>query len=184
VFVACNAASTVLDEVKHTRVKAKGIIEYGICSVTETGCKTVWVIGGGRTIRSGIFRKKLEEKGLVVTQKITQELSILIEKGDVSSFSLESLIRIYLGGMETNTCLLLACTHYPAALPLFRKVVPENVQILDPSDKASETLALRHNKTLGKGSTQFVTSGIPGEMIARANATFAVPVENVLKVSL
>jgi glutamate racemase len=55
--------------------------------------------------------------------------------------------------------LILACTHYPLALDIFKEVVPENIEVFDPAIAVAERAAkLFWPQEVRDGKTQFVIS--------------------------
>lgn len=183
VLVACNAASTVLHHVDPGGLNLQGIIAPGVETVVRSGVQAVRVIGGGRTIRSGAYRKALERSGIRVEQRITQILSILIERGEVDSPELAGWIRRYTRNMEPGEALLLACTHYPAALPLFQAILPGHL-ILDPADLAAGMLCRMSPEAPAPAADLFFTTGDPLHMRDAAARTFGVDTAEVIQVKL
>jgi glutamate racemase len=126
--VACNAASTVLPRlgVRGTSgvlstaagtIEVTGIIDHAVRLVRGTdprGVQTVGVIGGCRTIRSGIYRRALGGGRRVVVQRIAQPLSARIEAGELASPRLERELAEILRPLAKVDALVLACTHYAA----------------------------------------------------------------------
>jgi glutamate racemase len=101
--------------------------------------RVVGVIGGVRTIESGIYQRALEGAGWAVRSCPAQELSALIEAGDFDAIPgfLEKILSV-LGGIDA---LVLACTHYPAVSPIIERLAPD-LAIIDPGS-ALRDLCLR-----------------------------------------
>jgi glutamate racemase len=133
VIVACNAASTVIDHLGDVPVPVLGIIDCSVGLVPGTFRGTIGVVGGARTIRSGIHRRALAGRGRRVVGRIAQPLSGHIEAGTVDSEACQTALDRILAPLRDADLLLLACTHYPAIAPAIRARVPR-AKLLDPAE--------------------------------------------------
>ncbi len=82
VMVACNAASSVIDEIPPIDgMQIGGLIE-GTCEYVREHLadKNFTFIGGTRTIESKVYANKLTD--LKISQRVAQPLSALVERGD------------------------------------------------------------------------------------------------------
>src|SRR5690606_19551514 len=126
VVVACNAASTVLpDPMLQRRATARGctvvgVIEPTVAAVQRLGLHEVAVIGGRRTIESRAYAEPLERSGCRVEQRVAQPLSALVERGVTEGPRLHACLAEILDPLGHAEHLVLACTHYVAALPAIR----------------------------------------------------------------
>lgn len=184
VVVACNAASTVLPRPLPPDMEVLGFIEFGVQSVLRSKSKEVLLIGGGRTVKAGLYRKKLLATGIKVQQKNTQPLSIMIEAGDVASLQLVDAVSHYLKGIRPGQSLLLACTHYPAILPIFRNVLGPEFNILDPAEEAAESIVCKWKYVGLRTPDQFFTTGDPFLMKSAASLTFNISLTNITLIKL
>lgn len=177
VVIACNAASTVLPgfQCDLLPMKVTGVIEHGVRAVSASSFYRIGVIGGARTIRSGIYRKSLEEKGKSVQQRIAQPLSAFIERGETSSESLRKEVKRILAPLKTCEALVLACTHYPAIQPLFEEYLPEAVMI-DPVFSMLESIQKNWHLKPSKQSDQFLTTGDLKQMKRAAWSAFGIEI--------
>ena len=89
--IGCNAASTAISFLNSENIIIEGVIESAVEMAAKLKPEKLAVIGGRRTILSGIYRKKFAEKGIKISQRIAQPLSALIESGDVSSEKLRAV---------------------------------------------------------------------------------------------
>ncbi|MCA9491689.1 MAG: aspartate/glutamate racemase family protein, partial [Myxococcales bacterium] len=80
VVVACNAASTVLGELD-LRVPAIGVIEPGLEAALATEHRVLGLVGGERTIASGVWERPLVRAGRRVVARAAQPLSAHVEAG-------------------------------------------------------------------------------------------------------
>lgn len=185
VVVACNAASTVLPRIPGLGTESlptvTGVIEHAIRSIRGAPGTTVGVIGGRRTIRSGVYRTGLRERGFVVRQRVAQPLSACIERGELDSQELHHHLRHILSPLQGVDLLLLACTHYAAITEAISVYLPD-VPILDPVD---EMLAwIEHGWDLPHVSVAdlFLTTGDPETMIVSARRAFGVDMPSVVQI--
>ncbi len=155
--VACNAASPVVGELRErTSLRVEGLIDDGIDVALRSGARTVGVVGGARTIRSGLHARALRARGLTVTPRIAQPLSALIEAGEASGDAFAAEVMRITAPLRSVDALLLACTHYPAAKEAFAKALP-GVSLLDPAGAfAARLLASWH---FDDGPATYLTSG-------------------------
>ena len=172
-ILACNAASTVLPAVQNRlpRLSTFGMIEPGCRVVIEGGWKKVGVIGGNRTIQSGVFKKALGALGVETVEQSTQPLSAWIEQGITSGHELQAEIEPLLAPVRNLPALLLACTHYPAAASALGKILP-GVRLLDPGAEAAKQLAPVIGSAAGR--VTFLTSGDPSDAEEAALRAFGV----------
>ncbi len=169
--VACNAASTILPALgvrdtagpmttAHGTIDVTGVIAHAVDLTTASGARTVGVIGGRRTIRSGIYRKDLEAAGLAVRQRVAQPLSAHIEAGDLDSAALHQDLSHILRPLRGVDALLLACTHYPALGDRFCAYVP-GTRLLDPAHQILRWVTRNWvtGQRLERGPDQFISTG-------------------------
>jgi glutamate racemase len=154
--VACNAASTVIEEVRgRIDVPVIGMIEAGIDLVREAGKMKVGVIGGLRTVESRLFSRALEPEGVEVREVVAQPLSALIEAGELAGEKLDSELNRILRPLCGVEALLLGCTHYPAVAGPIREILP--VALLDPAARVASQIAASLPRQ--KGEDMFFTTG-------------------------
>lgn len=137
--VACNAMSTVLPAAASGAAGLElvtGVVAAGVEAVLESGAANVGVIGGGRTVRSGVYRRPLVAGGVHVTQRVAQPLSALIESGDCGSPECRRQAARILRPLVGVDVLVLGCTHYAALAGMLGELVG-GAAIVDP---ATETL--------------------------------------------
>lgn len=133
VMVACNAASTVLGGLGKLPIPVFGVVDCALGLLPGAFRGTVGVLGGARTIRSGIYRRGLSGRGRRVVSRIAQPLSGHIEDGTVDSDACQAALDRILAPLRDVDALLLACTHYPAIAPAIRARVPQ-AKLLDPAE--------------------------------------------------
>ncbi|MEQ8688594.1 MAG: aspartate/glutamate racemase family protein [Imperialibacter sp.] len=175
VVVACHSASSVLIE---SDLNVTSIIPITIDTVLKSGHTNVGIVGGGRTIRSQKYKKALQSSGITVKQRIAQKLSILIEKGIISGEEIESVVRKVVAPFKEEQALLLACTHYPAILNLFKKFLPESCQVIDPIEQVLTQIFPLLNADLSTNH-RFLTTGNPGLMKITSEIAFDVSTDQI-----
>jgi glutamate racemase len=182
--VACNAASTALPALGVSgdegglatpagALRVTGVIAHGVRAALASGARVVGVVGGRRTIRSGVYRRALAREGLKVLQRVAQPLSAYIEAGDLSSPALSGDLARIMAPLRGVEALLLACTHYPAIAPRFREHAPE-AALLDPVSEVMRFVEGRWRLAEGGGPDRFLTTGDPAAMRASARGAFGV----------
>jgi glutamate racemase len=169
IAVACNAASTVLPQ----RPDVIGMIESGLETVFSVAPKRIGVIGGIRTIESGVYKKPLEERGMEVIQQAAQILSIRIEAGDVNSTELRNDLKAIFEPLKSSEAVLLACTHYPAISHVIKDIVP-GTTLLDPMDSLVNAICTNWKNLTGDAASRWITSGNIDTMRLAARNAFGV----------
>lgn len=172
IVVACNALSTVVKPDEKVITIADSVNRI----VTRYRDEPLGVIGGVRTIESGIYDKGYDNHFF----QVAQPLSALVEKGILEGEEVEQKIKEIIEPIKEVKKVVLACTHYPVLIPVFRKMYP-NIEFIDPVNDLAEDprLFLYGNNTL----TSF-TSGDLQEMIASSKKAWGIELNNVELVKL
>jgi len=182
VVIGCNAASTAVDDLKDNGVPIFGVIHPAVRMTARMRPSELGLIGGRRTVVSGVHRRGLAEHGISVRQRIAQPLSALIESGDVSSDVIHAEARRIIAPLRGCSHILLACTHYPAILPVLRHHAPR-VKFLDPAEELVSVL--KHERlTRSSGRDEFLTTGSTGGMKRAAKNAFGAKIQTATRVSL
>jgi len=182
IVIGCNAASTAIPDLKRDDVKIEGVIESAVESTAKLKPQKLAVIGGRRTILSGIYRRKFAAKNIKIAQRIAQPLSGLIESGDVSSEKLRAEARKILAPVKNSSHVLLACTHYPAIIPVLKDFVSAGTVFVDPARALVEKIA---DWDLSKGEKDvFYTTGGVREMKTAAERAFGVEIEHAARIEI
>jgi glutamate racemase len=161
IVVACNAASTVLDDFEIGRelgVPLTGMIRPFLERFPEHTSGTVGVLGGRRTIRSQMFRRGLEQGGRRVVQRIAQPLSAHVERGSTQSAKCAHDLDRILAPLRTARSVVLACTHYPAVADLIQARLP-TVELIDPAERVSEYVLSAFPLPAGRAVDCVLTTG-------------------------
>lgn len=135
IIIACNAASTVLEELQYLNkdIQYYGMLLAGAQSIRIYNKKRNLVLGGKRTIESHYFQNHFKNTKILLEGLVAQPLSAIIEKGDQHTQSFQDALNKVIKNLKMKPDLvLLACTHYPAATMTFKKTFP-SAQIVDPA---------------------------------------------------
>lgn len=182
IIIGCNAASTAVEFLDSKDIKIEGIIESAVNLSAKLKPKNLAVIGGRRTVLSGIYRKEFAKRGIKIKQRIAQNLSALIENGDVSSDKLREEVRKILTPVKNSSHILLACTHYPAISYVLKDFVSSETKLIDPARELLKKI--EKWKLSGDGEDFFYTTGDAKKMKLAAKNAFAFVIENVEKVKI
>lgn len=170
--IGCNAASTVLPYLNTVGIKTLGVIDCAVATTAKFAPTRLALIGGRRTVTSGVYRKAFQAHGIRIEQRIAQPLSALIESGEVSSARLRDECRKILKPIRNASHLLLACTHYPAIANVLEVYVSPKTILVDPAAPVVRQVAKWKLQVGGKSI--FLTTGDPAEMKKTAFAAWGV----------
>lgn len=175
--IGCNAASTVISHLDPQGLKIEGVIDAAVEMTARLKPERLGLIGGRRTVVSGVYRKAFAERGIAVEQRIAQPLSGLIESGDVSSNKLKAECKRILSPIKKCTHILLACTHYPAIADVIRSFVSPQTVLVDPAAELARRIG--RWRLSDHGADEFFTSGSPAAMRSSAAKAFGCKLMNV-----
>ncbi len=176
VVLACNAASTVVDDLTGGPVPVEGIIGHGVAAVGARA-GTIGIVGGRRMIASRAYARGLAAPGRRVVSRDAQPLSAHIEAGRQSTAEFEADLRRIVRPLVGSTAVVLACTHYPAAADAFAAELA-GTTLIDPAvalaDAVEARLAGDDHASRGRGTRRYLTTGNPDEMRRAARVAWAV----------
>lgn len=170
VIIACNAASTVVDDLQKGSLEVSGVIKPAIELTTKLRPHRLGLIGGRRTVVSGVYRRGFAARGIKLSQRIAQPLSGLIESGDTNSPRLNSESKRILAPLADHSHILLACTHYPAIADVLSQFVSKETRFIDPADAVVNSLLLDDAEPVG--ADVFFSTGDVTEMRRAAEAAW------------
>jgi len=181
IIVACHSASSV---VLPGHKNVTGLRKQTVRAVTKRKPSFVGIIGGGRTIRSGYYRTELNKAGIKTSQRIAQQLSILVERGEVDTPAVHAAVSKIVRPLAGCKTILLACTHYPVLSDVILQHATPGTKLIDP---AKELYSSVHGylKSAGKsqrGVTEFLTTGNTKLMIEAAGKAFGVRIPRATRV--
>lgn len=140
IVVACNTATTNAIETLREKYQIPIIgIEPAIKpAALQTNSKTIGILATKGTLSSALFSRttKTFTKDISVVEIIGEGLVPLIEAGKLDSPEMIELLRKHTKPMiDANIdFLVLGCSHYPYIIPQLRKILPENVKIIDSGE--------------------------------------------------
>ena len=179
--LGCNAASTALPFLSLNGMRVEGVIKSAVRVTRKMRPERLALIGGRRTVLSGVYRRAFALHGIGLKQRVAQPLSALIENGDVSSSKLREECRRILAPIKNCSHLLLACTHYPAIVPMLKEFVSRDTVLIDPAAELVNQIA---KWDLPKGNADvFLTSGDPEKMKSSAWNAFGVKIRSAKAVT-
>ena len=178
VLVGCHSASSALDPDTGTGLESIGgvafesIIPAAVRTSRRSRARNLGVIGGERTIQSGVYERALETLGKHLAFCSAQALSAFVESGELDSPAVEAEVRRVLESLGPIDALLIACTHYPALTPIFARVSP-SLELLDPGDEMTATL-----REEGASRFEFFTTGDRSASTYAARLVFGIEIDS------
>lgn len=143
--VACNSASSVLNEDYWDGIPIYGVIKPGSTAalrVTRNG--HIGVLGTRATVESGAYVTALREMDpkIKITQQACPLLVPLVEEGWVKDSVTNQVLERYLkeplnAGVDT---LILGCTHYPVLKDSIAAIVGPDIKLVDSAEVITEQL--------------------------------------------
>ena len=152
IVVACNTATTNAINYLRENYKVPFIgIEPAIKpAAINSKSKIVGVLATKGTLSSSLFHSttKNHAAGITVLEQRGTGLVELIEQGNLQNHELYTLLESYILPMleKGMDYLVLGCTHYPYLIPILKKMLPENVTIID----SGQAVALQTKSILEK----------------------------------
>lgn len=148
VVLACNTASALaLDELVDDAppVPVWGVVEPGARRALEVTRGHVGVVATESTIRSDAYGRTLRALApdLRVTSAACPLFVPLVEEGWPDDPIAEQIAHRYLDPLlaEDIDTLVLGCTHYPLLVPTLRRVVGEDVHLVDSAETVAAVVA-------------------------------------------
>ena len=180
--IGCNAASTAIPFLNISDIQIEGVIESAVELTEKIKPAKLALIGGKRTVLSGIYRRKFASRGIKLEQRIAQPLSALIESGDTSSPVLREFVKKIISPLKNSSHLLLACTHYPAITTVLKDFISKETILIDPASELVDKIA-KWDLPIG-GKDIFYTTGDAENMQNAANNAFNVKIEKVERITI
>jgi glutamate racemase len=170
IVVACNTATTNAIDLLRKKYTIPFIgIEPAIKpAALKTKTKQIGILATKGTLQSSLFSKtsELYANQINVIEVIGEGLVPIVEQNKMDSPEAIELLKTYLNPMiEANIdYLVLGCSHYPYLIPQIKKLLPQDVIIIDSGEAvARQTKAVLRNHHLlnkmdKKGACQFFTN--------------------------
>ena len=186
IVVACNTASAyALDELeKESDIPIMGVVKPGAKAAVEaTRNGKIGVIATEATIGSGIYSHYIKElkSSATIYGKACPLFVPLVEEGLWEDPVTEEIARRYLAELIDNDIdtLILGCTHYPLIRSTVRKVIGEQVTLVNPAYEtaielrrvlADNGLLREAAPKLGENQYQFYVSAMAEKFKVFANS--------------
>jgi glutamate racemase len=173
--IACNTATALaLDAVTAAvKVPVVGVVEPGAANADKfSKSRCAVVIGTEATVKSHAYQRALTARGLKAREKACPLLVPLVEEGWTEHAVTEQVARIYLGEIfaeetirgDHSDVLVLGCTHYPLLKPMLKRIVPEEVSIIDSAQsvagEVADKLGVKKDSTGSPQVQAFVTDSV------------------------
>ena len=141
IVIACNTASSVSLNIlrKKFEIPIFGVIKpASLDAVAKTKNKKIGVIGTKATIDSAAYKKailKIDNK-IMVFQNEASLLVSLVENGELKGKTLKLTLEKYLKPLlkKNIDTLVLGCTHFPIIKQSIKKVIGDNINLVDPAE--------------------------------------------------
>ncbi len=139
IVVACNTASAAA---LHTLRREFPVPFVGMEPAVKPAAKQtstghVGVLATAGTVNGELFRttSARHADGVTVHLAIGDGLVEAVEDGRIEAPETEALLRHYIDPLVRAGVdqIALGCTHYPLLLPVLRRIVPDNVNVIDPA---------------------------------------------------
>ena len=143
IVVACNTATT--NAIQELRAKYSvpfiGIEPAIKPAATHSKTQTIGILATQGTLNSELFNKTTEKfQETKIIEQVGHGIVQLIESGKINSPEMTQLLHSYLSPMvEANIdSLVLGCSHYPYLIPQIKKIIPENIHIIDSGEAVAK----------------------------------------------
>ena len=199
IVIACNTASAfALDAVRDEfDLPIIGVIEPGAkVAAAQTRNKKVGVIGTVGTIGTGIHAEYLKslDPEITVYGKACPLFVPLVEEGWLHDPVTDEVVARYLKELQEKDIdtLILGCTHYPLLRSTIRKIMGDQVCLVNPAYETALKLGrlLKEKELSGTGTVQadfpyrFYVSDLADEFKAFANSILPYDVEMTKKIDI
>jgi glutamate racemase len=172
IVVACNTATT--NAIEELRVKYDvpfvGIEPAIKPAAINSKKNSIGILATQGTLNSKLFIQNVEKfNNTKIIEQIGHGLVTLIENGEINSAQMDKLLRNYLEPMIEAKVdyLVLGCSHYPYLIPQIKKIIPEEIKIIDSGEAVARQVKsvliknnLLNNKE-NKGNCIFYTNSNP-----------------------
>lgn len=151
-IVACNSASTVIDSDHWHGLPLYGVIEPGARAALQVSkTRRIGVLGTRATVASRAYLNALHrlDPDVHVVQQACPLLVPLVEEGWEDDPVTEAILKRYLDDMHAHglDTLILGCTHYPVLKPALRRLLGDEMHLVD----SAQVMAQRLREDLANG---------------------------------
>ncbi len=182
IITACGTVSSFIEDVDFGNIPVEGVIKSSVLSaIRGFSSGGIGVMCTSATAKSKSYEKEFLKLGFTA-QTYTRgcpKLASLIEKGIVNENDKElmNVLNDDLKIFKENhvDTVILGCTHYPIIKNVIKKVIGENVNLIDPGTETAKIVkeklesANLNNPGIDKKSEKFFVSGDPELFVKTAN---------------
>jgi glutamate racemase len=147
IVVACNTATAAaIDFLRlNYSIPFVGMEPAVKPAALATITKSIGVLATAGTFNGRLYQETTSKyaKGINVHYQIGEGLVELVEQGKTNTEDAQNLLNKYIEPMLNQNIdhLVLGCTHYPFFIPLLKKILPKNVQIVNPAPAVAKQTA-------------------------------------------
>ena len=179
IVVACNTATTnAIAEIREKyKIPIIGIEPAIKTAANKTETQTIGILATKGTLNSELFNRQVESfTNIQVIEQVGHGLVELIENGQINSSEMTNLLTTYLKPMIIANIdyLVLGCSHYPYLVPAIKKIIPENIKIIDSGEAVA-----RQVKTVLENNNLLNTATNNSKQVFYTNSDAAV-LKNIL----
>ncbi len=169
--IACNTATTAALEHLQTTfasIPVIGVVRPGAAAaVAATRNQRIAVLATETTIATHAYHDLIRQQlpNVVIHSRACSVLVALAEEGMIDNAIAREALTHYLSGLTTEDTILLGCTHFPVFKDSLRKMLPEDVLLVDSADATAAVLkeqlataALTYPNTKERGSIQYLVT--------------------------
>jgi len=198
ICVACNTSSSIaLPFIRnYFKVPIIGVITAGVrCAIYATRNKRIGVIGTPATIKSKAYEKEIKQINpkIYITSVACPLFVPLVEEGWTEGQVALAVARRYLKPLKETKVdtVILGCTHYPLLKNIIKKVLGDNVRLIDSAQAVAEEIkkVLINENLLNKNKTasaklDFYVSDDPEGFSIMAKRFLGKPIKGVKKINV
>lgn len=196
IVVACNTASAFALQAlqKSLNIPVIGVIEPGAESaVSATKINKIGVIGTEGTVNSRSYYKAIKKISKAAVFEQACPLFVpLVEEGWTDNKITSEIINFYLDPLIAKKIdtLVLGCTHYPLLKTDIRKIIGNNINLIDSADAVTlktQFLLSKYNlfsDSKKKGALSFYVSDNPEKFKKIGSKFFSKKINKVKKINL
>jgi len=144
IVIACNTSSSyALKSLQNSySIPIVGVVEPGSEAAVKCSKKKVGIIGTYATINSKSYEKAIKDKNMdLKIYSIPCPLFVpLVEEGWIEHKVTEMIAKEYLNPLKSEgiDSLVLGCTHYPVLKNVIKRVMGNNIKIIDSASTVSD----------------------------------------------
>ena len=197
IVVACNTASAfALDTIeKELDIPIIGVVKPGAkVAVKSTVNKRIGIIGTEGTINSELYTEYIHgiDPEVTVIGKACPLFCPLVEEGMLHDPVTDEVARRYLDELKKKDIdsLILGCTHYPLLRSTIRKIMGEQVNLVNPAYETAISLGemLRNDEISASADSkpkyQFFVSDAAEKFMDFANSIMPIEIDETSKVNI